>query len=127
MDVTGRRTVPQVFIGSKFVGGCDGESPDWHWMVLGDAERQVQAPAPAGPWATPSYQCCLLTSWSGQPSTLLTRPETWLQLRVLVIVLAAVSDDLRPTLFRLHGPLATALSCGMLLLQTRWPSTRAAS
>lgn len=26
MDVTGRRTVPQVFIGSKFVGGCDGES-----------------------------------------------------------------------------------------------------
>lgn len=23
MDVTGRRTVPQVFIGSKFVGGCD--------------------------------------------------------------------------------------------------------
>ena len=26
MDVTGRRTVPQVFVGSKFLGGCDGMS-----------------------------------------------------------------------------------------------------
>lgn len=24
-EVTGRRTVPQVFIGGKHVGGCDGE------------------------------------------------------------------------------------------------------
>ena len=25
-EVSGRRTVPQVFIGGKHVGGCDGES-----------------------------------------------------------------------------------------------------
>ena len=23
MDITGRRTVPQIFIGSRHVGGCD--------------------------------------------------------------------------------------------------------
>ena len=25
MQVTGSRTVPQVFVGSKYIGGCDGE------------------------------------------------------------------------------------------------------
>ena len=25
MDVTGSRTVPQVFVGSKYIGGCDGK------------------------------------------------------------------------------------------------------
>ncbi len=51
MDVTGRRTVPQVFIGSKFVGGCDGESPTSTLKVLCNAD---QAPALAGPRAAPA-------------------------------------------------------------------------
>ena len=39
MDVTGRRTVPQVFVGSQFVGGCDGES----LTGLGRALRDIPA------------------------------------------------------------------------------------
>ena len=26
MDITGSRTVPQVFVGSHYIGGCDGEN-----------------------------------------------------------------------------------------------------
>jgi hypothetical protein len=41
-EVTGRRTVPQVFIGGKHVGGCDGE---FFVVVVGVRGRDVFHPS----------------------------------------------------------------------------------
>lgn len=44
-EVTGRRTVPQVFIGGKHVGGCDGESTAGAGVRGRDGRHEQQAAA----------------------------------------------------------------------------------
>ena len=61
MDVTGRRTVPQVFIGSKFVGGCDGES---HLSFI---DKHLRCCAAPGVSALP-YEATHRDEWSELPS-----------------------------------------------------------
>lgn len=58
-EVTGRRTVPQVFIGGKHVGGCDGKRTERKMQraVCGQAlGRKAAAKRPLRPCAWPAME-----------------------------------------------------------------------